>query len=268
MQGRWLNEPLIHFFAIGALLFAVVSVVPSDSPDIIVVSDDMRTALAADFETSHGRAPSPEELEARVREYVTDEALYREAKALGLDRSDPIVRRRLIQRMRFVIEDLHPPTDPAPPVLQAWLDTHPDAYTRPARVALEQVFIASDRHDDAQAVARRWWDRLRAGEDVSGDASAHGRQLPPLSEPELRAKLGAGVAKAAFTSDATGWLAPTSSAHGLHIVRVTERLPTAVPTLGEVRPAVLRDWRDAEARRLTDEAVARIASRYEVEDGR
>ena len=265
---RWLSEPMVHFLAAGVLIFSVTTALSPHSSEVILVSSALRDGLATDFRASQGRAPTEDELSGLVEGHVADEALYREARGLGLDRSDPIVRRRLVQRMQFVLEDLDPPVPPTAAQLQAWLDAHPEDYLVPERAAVEHVFAAADRHADPVAVASAWLAALRQGESVSGDASAHGRALPLLSEIQLRAKLGAAAARGTFEAEDGVWMGPFASTHGQHILRVAERRPARAGTLETSRAALERDWGAVEAQRRTDAAVQRLVSRYRVETPR
>lgn len=127
--ARWLREPLVHFLAIGALLFALSQWRSgTGTSERIVITAGTIDALAAGFERTWLRPPTDEELKEQIDDYVRAEAAAREAVALGLDRDDTIVRRRLQQKLEFMTEeevDAPPPDDAA---LQAWLDAHPNAF--------------------------------------------------------------------------------------------------------------------------------------------
>ncbi len=106
---RLLREPLVHFLLGGALLFALYAAVaddPVDARDRIVI-DEVRVAnLATTFQRTWLRPPTRVELDGLVREFVDEEILYREGLALGLDRDDAVIRRRMRQKMEFLSTDL------------------------------------------------------------------------------------------------------------------------------------------------------------------
>lgn len=249
-RRRWWREPLLHFLLIGAVLYAA----------------DAASSAGADGTTDEapivvGPALSgapPDE----VARYVEREALYREARRLGLDRGDLIIRRRLIQKMEFLIDDLAAPAPPTEAELQAWLAAHADRYRRPRRVTIEHVYFSRDRRGEAaEADARR---ALADPEGAAGDPYLGGRVLRGRTESDLARELGGAFAAAVVDLEPGRWHGPIPSAYGLHLVRVTAVEPARAATLDEVRARVEADLR--EARRAEAAAAARreIVARYRV----
>ena len=108
--GRLVREPLVHFLLLGGLLFGAWYAF-NDQPPIsdsnrIVLDEAQVASLAATFQRTWLRLPSHEELAGLVKDRIKEEILYREALALGLDRDDQVIRRRLRQKMEFVSTDL------------------------------------------------------------------------------------------------------------------------------------------------------------------
>src|SRR5262245_9650785 len=137
------REPVLHFAVLGAAIFAVYRAVapPARPTTTIVLTEAMVDGLRQDYLRRTGTPPSPEEATALIDRFVDSEVLYREALALGLDRGDIIVRRRLVQKMEFLTEGLEPIDAPTDRELQAYLDAHAARYAQPARVALTHVFV-------------------------------------------------------------------------------------------------------------------------------
>ena len=107
-RGHWLREPLLHFLVIGTGIFLLYSLVRGGNetaPREIVISESRIEALAENFGRTWTRPPTPQELRGLVDDYVKEEVFYREAIAMGLDRDDTVIRRRLRQKMEFVSED-------------------------------------------------------------------------------------------------------------------------------------------------------------------
>ena len=107
MIKRLLREPLLHFLVLGAVLFAAHGMLSrggASEPGRIVVTQSQIESMARLFARARQRAPSDAELEELVRGHVREEVLYREGLALGLDRDDPIIRRRVAQKLEFVTE--------------------------------------------------------------------------------------------------------------------------------------------------------------------
>ena len=104
------REPLVHFLAIGVGLFALFAIVDdselAETDTQIVVTDADVSWLSQRFERQWNRQPSATELDHLVEEHIREEVYFREALALGLDIDYPIIRRRLVQKMQFLSEDL------------------------------------------------------------------------------------------------------------------------------------------------------------------
>ena len=67
---------------------------------IELTSDDIRQ-LEISWAAQWQRPPTPDEMHNLVEDKVREEILYREGLALGLDRGDTIVKRRLPRRWIF-----------------------------------------------------------------------------------------------------------------------------------------------------------------------
>src|SRR4051812_42852496 len=115
MVMKLLREPLLHFLVLGALIFAGYKFLNrhrTDKPGEIVITQGTVENLVTGFTRTWQRPPTEQELTGLIRDYVREEAAYREALAMGLDRDDTIVRRRLRQKLEFISDDLAARVDP------------------------------------------------------------------------------------------------------------------------------------------------------------
>lgn len=269
-----LREPLLHFFLLGAGLFALHAWLRgsvTESPDVVVVGKARIEQLALGFERVWQRAPTEAELAGLVDDFVREEIYYREALAMGLDDDDTIVRRRMRQKLEFLAEDLSDLAEPTDAELERWLSEHAEEYRVEPRVALRQVYVSRERRgDEAEEAARVLLARLRsAGPEEEpralGDPSLLPAVLPLSSQREIARSFGDDFAASVMGLDPERWSGPVESAYGLHLVRVEARVEARMPALAEVRDAVRRDL--VRARR--DEAEARfyeaLRSRYRIE---
>ena len=106
---RILKEPLLHFLLLGAAIFVgygLVSKSSSGEPGKIVITQGQLASMWESFTRTRQRQPTREEWEGLIRDRVREEVYYREALALGLDKDDTIIRRRLQQKMEFVSDDV------------------------------------------------------------------------------------------------------------------------------------------------------------------
>jgi len=181
----------------------------------------------------------------------SDAGLYREALALGMDRSDVVIERRLADRMaaRLRAEALREPPEDAE--LRRWFERNRDRWRRSAAVAFTHVFVSRERRGaDAEAHARELLTALRAERVDPDDAPARGdpfllaARVPLRRAPDLAHQLGRGFADAVTALAPGAWSEPVESSYGLHLVWVHERRAAAFPRFEEVRAQVEDVWRE------------------------
>ena len=161
--SRWWQEPLVHFLAIGALLFLAFNwwAPGGAGSSRIVITPGHMDAIAAGFARTWQRPPTEQEVKGLLDEYLREEIAAREAMALGLDRDDTVIRRRLRQKFEFAAEDTIDATPPTEVELQAWLDAHAATFAQDAQVSFLQVFLNPQRRgDSSDDHARRLRDQL------------------------------------------------------------------------------------------------------------
>ena len=152
---RLSQEPLLHFLAIGGLiflLFAAIDDTRQAPTDVIVITPERIDQLAARFSSVWKRMPTDDELDALINEDVREEVYYRVALALGLDKKDTIVRRRLRQKMEFLTDSGADLLEPAAGELEAYLATNEQTFRRGPRLAFEQVYLGEN--PDAETITR------------------------------------------------------------------------------------------------------------------
>jgi hypothetical protein len=259
-----LQEPLLHFLAIGAALFLLFQWTggSGQASSRIVLSAGQVDHLAAGFARTWQRPPTDAELKGLVDDWVREEIAVREAMTSGLDRDDTIIRRRLRQKLEFVLEDADGTASPSDQELQAWLDGHTDRFRVEPRVSFRQVFVNPTRRGAAaEGDARRLLARLRsAGPDAPIARVGDPIMLPSEVERESRGDIARSFGEefaGRVEAIAPGtWTGPIESSYGLHLVLVRERFAGFVPGLAEVRPAVEREV-------LIDRRAGRIAATYQ-----
>ncbi|MCB9742282.1 MAG: peptidyl-prolyl cis-trans isomerase [Alphaproteobacteria bacterium] len=253
----WLREPLLHFLLLGAGLVALDQL-RGEAPAPLVLYEDLTAARLAE---ELGRPPTKAELRERLHARAREEALLAEARRLGLDEGDLIIRRRLLQKMQWLLEAEAEVAEPGEAELEAWLAAHRADHRRPARLSLEQRFFSAERRGEA---ARADAEAALAEPEAAGDPFPLGRRLESRSPERLRRELGAELADALEGLEPGPWAGPLPSAWGWHLVRVTARSPAEDPPLEEVRALVEADWRAAERARLRAAAEAELMRAHPV----
>jgi len=272
---RLLREPLLHFLLLGVALFGVYALARGKSPNRtsqIVVTQSQIEQLVIGFTRTWQRQPTQEELAGLVEDRIREEVLYREAMSMGLDRDDTIVRRRLRQKLEFLIPDLAsqiaPPTERE---LEAYLQQHADKYRGAPTVSFEQVFFDRERRGKSvstDAVAALTRLNGPGGSavnlDTVGDASLLPIELTRSQESEVARLFGGTFSEGLVKVPPGRWVGPLESSYGLHLVLVREQVPGRAPEMASVREAVLRDLQAERRQQALDAAYAKFRRRYAV----
>jgi hypothetical protein len=252
------REPLVHFLAIGAgffLLWHAFGDRLTARPQRIVITPAHVERLAAVWAKTRLRPPSAEELAGLVEQEIDEEILYREAVALGLDRDDLVIRRRLAVKMEFLTDDLAAAANPTEEQLQTFLRLHPDKLNVEPLTTFAQVYVdRSKRAGGATAEAERLLALLnaRAGPDgkTLGDPLPLPHEYKAASAADVAQHFGKEFPKKLSGLPVGRWSGPVESGYGLHLVLVRERTAGRAPPLAEVRDAVVSEWRAAQREEL------------------
>lgn len=271
MSLMWLvREPLVHFLVLGAVLFGVDAWVasraprPADAKRIEITAGHLEQ-MREGYRRQYQRLPDEQELRGLITAHLREEVLYREALALGLDREDSIVRRRLAQKMEFLTGDLMQAAPPDDATLQQFFVGRAAQYAKPGRVSFRHVFFsAQKRGPQADAAAKVALTALTQGasEESLGDGFLHGFEFAEQTGDDLTALFGGVFAAHLATVPEGIWSGPLTSSYGLHVVRVTARARAQPVALVEVRERVLRDYLEDQRLRANQALVDQLQQRY------
>jgi peptidyl-prolyl cis-trans isomerase C len=271
-----LREPLVQFLLIALVLFAVNRFVDADlggaepSKRIELTVNDLRQMTM--MWLAQGRPmPSKQQLRAMMEQRVGLEVLSREALALGLDRNDEIIRRRLAQKMEFLFDDLGQLQDPTPAELKGWIESNPDRFKLPPRISFRHLYFALDKHagmarQDAQAalVKLGGFAAEQTGSAVIGDPFMFQDTYVDRTPASVAKDFGPSFAKAIFSLPPGRWAGPIQSGYDWHPVFVDAIVPGRIPPLSEIEAQVKADWLETRTKELKDKALKEIRSRYTV----
>jgi hypothetical protein len=246
---RAVREPLVHFFLVGLVLFAAAdSYKRATNVYRIEITPERVAALEFSYQQQFGAPPTPAAREALIGRYIDEEILFRQGVAMGLDRNDEIVRRRVVQKMQFLQQDLQPPREPSEAELESWYDAHLPQYAVPARVTFTHIFFTPDRGGDTGAEERARA-VLSGLSDAEARAPERGDNFPDLYDytgfgpAEATRLFGATpLAKALFTAPTGRWAGPYQSGYGWHLIFVSARQPPQTPPFEAIRDQVRADW--------------------------
>ncbi len=266
---RLLREPLFHFLAIGGLMFAVFTAMndTSEPPaDVIVITLERIEQISAGFESVWRRQPADGELDALIEEDVREEVYYREAMALGLDRDDAIVRRRLRLKMEFLMDSAANVVDPVADELEAYFAANEELYRLEPRLAFEQIYLGENPSPETIARALSVLQSDPATDPFTlGERTLLPAQLGLSPTDVVFGVFGNGFFERLAELPPGVWTGPVVSTYGVHLVRIVDSLPARTPRLEEVRKRVLRDWKTAKADEIRDRDYAERRARFVVE---
>jgi parvulin-like peptidyl-prolyl cis-trans isomerase-like protein len=268
-----LREPLVHFILLGAVIFAVFGFVNryrTNKPGEIVVTQGTVENIITGFTRTWQRPPTEDELRGLVRDYIREEAAYREALAEGLDRDDTIVRRRLRQKLEFLSDNIASRAEPTDADLQAFLQTHPAFFQSEPLFSFRQVYVNPGQHGAnlSPYEARLLVHLQRAGPDADlsslGDPFLLAQSFQDVSLAEVKQVFGDQFAAALSAVPTNQWQGPIASGYGAHMVFLSRHIASRLPALSEVRDQVRREWSDARRLEATEKFYQTLLRRYTV----
>lgn len=270
MFRKLLREPLLHFLLLGLLLFVLYNVVSGGRGGAdrrIVITDATVLGLVQGFQGTWQRPPTLQELKGLIGDRIREEVLYREGTAMGLDRDDIVIRRRVLQKLDIISEESAGQEAPTDAALQAWLNDHAHRYAQPAVLDFDQVLFDPVRHgarlkSDLDAALAQ----LRAGADPAkiGDRGLLAVRVTASPQDSVARDFGEDFAQALLKLPVGSWQGPVRSGYGAHLVRVNRLLPGRNSTLDEVRGSVERNFESDRRSRAREDYYRRVRQDYKV----
>jgi hypothetical protein len=269
---RLLKEPLLHFLVLGALLFAVYSRLNRSLPNNKSAAGTVRITsneivwLKETWSRQWQREPTRDELRGMVTDFLKEELLAREARALGLDQNDTIVRRRLAQKLEFLVQDTSRFAEPTEEDLRRFYDANPERFQTDARISFTQVFFSREKRAAAATEAKAALTDLAGGANPAdfGDRLLVDSEIVDADMQSVAGQFGREFADAVFALKPGGWSGPIESGYGLHLVRVSDVKPANRREFSEVKTQVLERWREQRQREDNEKYFASLLKKYDV----
>ena len=263
------REPLLWFLLAGALIFLASEWWSGSTgrPLLIEISDGQVQSLKDKWQAQMGRSPTDSELNSLIEDRVREEVLYREAIELGLDREDTIIRRRLAQKMTFLLEDTLKLTEISEHTLKEYFAGQQQKYRIPALYTFTHLYFSATGQDSASRAedARR---RIAEGAEAGslGDPFMLSRSYAQRSIDEIARLFGSEFAQALGTlSPGDEWQGPIDSSYGYHLVHLETRRDPIMPSIEDVIDRVRTDYLADQRRKLNESRYRDLRSRYQVE---
>ena len=263
---------MVHFLALGAVLFGI-GILRGDAAgptsDRIEITPGMTERLLEGFRRTWQRPPTEDEFRGLMEDYLKEEVLYREALAMGLDRNDQIIRRRMRQKLEFLTADVVESFEPTEEDLQAHLDTNADLYRQEAVISFSQVYFQErSEAGNAEARALTALEKLRENPQTDPETIGDPFMFPAvhrdMREGDLSGVFGEEFASQLLELPVGEWSGPVTSAFGLHVARLDALQSDRPSELAEVHDAVYRDLVSKRTRETEQRYFEGLLSQYTV----
>jgi len=288
-MAKLIKQPLLHFLVAGILIFAgyqwsapavsdienLEKVIPVDRLALLNFMQFRAQAFQPELFSEQLDAMSESDLEKLIDDFVREEALYREALALGMDQGDYIIRQRLVQKVEFLLENMvNQSLVPDDAVIASWFDERRSDYQIDAIYTFTHIFFdAGERgQEQAQQDALSLLNSANIGDIAFNDASQYGDRYPFLQNYVERTR---DFVVNNFTEDFVArldtlapsdqdWAGPFESRYGFHLVMLRSKKDPYIPAFEEIRERVLDDWRFESVLQNRREAEQQVIDAYEV----
>ena len=288
-MAKLIKQPLLHFLVAGILIFAgyqwsapavsdienLEKLIPVDRLALLNFMQFRAQAFQPELFSEQLDAMSESDLEKLIDDFVREEALYREALALGMDQGDYIIRQRLVQKVEFLLENMvNQSLVPDDAVIASWFDERRSDYQIDAVYTFTHIFFdAGERgQEQAQQDALSLLNSANIGDIAFNDASQYGDRYPFLQNYVERTR---DFVVNNFTEDFVArldtlapsdqdWAGPFESRYGFHLVMLRSKTDPYIPAFEEIRERVLDDWRFESVLQNRREAEQQVIDAYEV----
>ncbi len=283
---RIITDPLTHFLIIGVAILLVASLLDregnqSDADRQISVDREalltfmQYRANSFDPETSDTYLTEMSEADRKelVSDYVRNEVLLREAVALGLDRSDGVIRGRLQQRMEFALKGLIAETGPqSDEAITTYFQENIEAYRIAPSITFTHIFFStkSDAPFEAEERAAKALETMdstpNANPNPLGDRFQYFGNYVERTPELVASHFGDDFTTTVFAINPEPglWQGPVLSPYGLHLVQVSGKRASRLPQFEEVQSQVTEDATRASTDQRLEKAIRELTAGYQV----
>ena len=272
MLKKILHEPLSHFVLASGLVFFLYSLIGSDidSGRQVVIDKAVVERLKSGWRLRANREPTAAELNGLLADHLYEELFSREARALGLEYGDPVIRRRLTQKMSLLTESAAQQAEPGADTLLAWYEAYPELYRTEPRLGFKHIYFSHDRpggqaaEDAGALLSRLEGAAATAGVPDLGDSFMLPREFTDIGQSQLGRLFGEEFAASLLALETGSWQGPILSGYGYHLVYLYQVHDAKPIPFEESRPRVLQDWQRARYEQAEQDLLEELKSRYEI----
>lgn len=258
------REPLLAFLLIAAVIFAADQFeFGADEDFVIEITSAQQQRIIDQWQAQMNRPPTDEEATRLLEQWLREEVYYREALAMGLDNGDVIIRRRLVQKLTFLTEDLSDAGSLSETELRAYYNDNTADYTDPVLLSFEHRYFSSDRRDDARHDA----ELARTDAANPGDPFMLQKRYGERSIREIGDLFGREFAldlDALSADTIEQWQGPVKSAYGWHLVKLTGRKEPQLKPFESVVTKIEHDFQQLRRKEHNIALYEKLKARYEI----
>lgn len=263
---RIIREPVFLFFTLGFLLFFVYTQTSNyyrNKNKTILINPEQIGLLQETFKKTWNRDPSDEEMEALIDNYIMDEIFFKEARAMGLDKSDPAIKRRLRQLIEMMVDEMTV-VYPSEDQLNRYLQENQDKFRLDPTISLRQVYFQYDNKNDAIDIMQKLNNGVKVNENKMGTVSMLQEVFKDETYRNIERVFGREFADAVFKLETKSWQGPVESAYGWHIVYISKITQGYVPELKEIWDQVEREWTLERKNELKEIQYSNLKEKYNI----
>lgn len=273
---KFFREPLIHFLLLGAAFYGAYGLLATDTSSnnerVVSLTAANIQALTDQWTRLWKRPPTEEELANIIRSHIRTQILYKEALAMQLDVGDPVIERRLAQKLEILSKSIITPAEPSDEVLKAWYKHNINEFKQPERYTLTHIFFDPDvRGENTLSDAKKVLAELTASNPDSDEIQAAGdrfmlqKHYPNRTKMELKKAFGSGFVDQVVKLEPNHWQGPILSGYGTHLVLISNIIGVPATPFDEVKNEVKQRWLTMEVDRLSELFIDNLISRYEID---
>lgn len=264
------KEPLFQFLFLGGVLFAAYSALApeAEAPLERIVVDAARVrSLEQSFEAAWRRPPTSSERQGLIDDFLAEEVFYREAQKLGLDQDDVVIRRRMRQKMEFLLQEGLALATPPEDALRAFFEEDPQRYSAPGQLTFRQIYLGEGDANNAQAellLVRLNAPGASENTQDLGQRTMLPKRVASAALSEIDGIFGSGFGEQLLDLPTSRWMGPLQSGFGAHLILLEEIIPSPLVTFEDARTAVMRDFRFDQQRKTTAAVIERLRQQYDI----
>ena len=283
MFKKIIKEPLLHFLLAGFLLFVYFKVYGGDSGLENTITINKETML--NFMQFQSKAFNKDVFEAKfeqfsekekqqlLKQYIQEEALYREAIKLGLDQNDFVIKRRIVQKMEFILDDFDESlVTISQDSLEAYYQQHQQRYFQPKQYTFAHIFFKKGTNEKSLKRANAFMQstkhqKLSTTESLPfGDRFLYHRNYAEKTSGFLESQFGTSFTNALTKLEVTKtkWQGPILSDHGWHWVKLINKSAEGFSALPDIQSTVKADYLGYLKQQHKQQQIEQLIKEYKI----